>query len=130
MKKTFAGLLGLAILTSTGLAQAADCDVALGEKMFKRCKACHKLEDGKNGVGPHLFGIAGRAVAGVEGYRYSKGMQAYAEGGAVWDAERFDRYITKPKKEVKGTKMSFAGLKKDAQRAALFCYLEKEAGGS
>ena len=123
MKKVFAGLMGLTVLISMGTAQAADCDVALGEKMFKRCKACHKLEDGAKGIGPHLFGIANRPVAGVEGFKYSKGMLAYAEGGAVWDDARMHAFLTKPKGEVKGTKMSFAGIKKDDQRAALICYL-------
>ena len=130
MKKTFAALLGFALLAPAGAALAAECDLKLGEKMYKRCKACHKLEDGKNGVGPHLFGIIDRAVAGVEGYKYSKGMQAYAEGGAVWDVARLDAFLIKPKNEVKGTKMSFAGLKKEEQRAALICYLEKEAGAT
>ena len=123
MKKSTLGLAGLLLMASTGLAQAADCDVALGEKMYKRCKACHKLEDGAKGIGPHLFGITDRPVAGVEGYKYSKGMLAYAEGGAVWDDARMDAFLTKPKKEVKGTKMSFAGIKKEDQRAALICYL-------
>ena len=127
MKKMFASLVSLTFLASVGAAQAADCDVKLGEKMFKRCKACHKLEDGKNGVGPHLFGIVGRDVAGVADYKYSKGMEAYGAGDEVWDQARFDAFMAKPKKEVKGTKMSFAGIKKEEQRAALFCYLE---GGS
>ena len=116
-------MASLAVLAlSIGGAQAGD--VAKGEKVFKRCKACHKVEDGKNGVGPHLFGIVGRAVAGVDGYKYSKGMATYAEGGAVWDAARLDAYLTNPKKEVKGTKMAFAGLKKEAQRADIIAYLE------
>ncbi len=115
---------GLAVLAlSAGAASAGD--VAKGEKVFKRCKACHKVEDGKNGVGPHLFGIVGRAVATVDGYKYSKGMTEYASGdGVVWDAARLDAYLTKPKAEVKGTKMAFAGLKKEAQRADLIAYLE------
>ncbi|MEO1495098.1 MAG: cytochrome c family protein [Pseudomonadota bacterium] len=116
-------IASLAVLAlSVGAAHAGD--VAKGEKVFKRCKACHKVEDGKNGVGPHLFGVVGRAVASVDGYKYSKGMTSYAEGGAVWDAERLDAYLTAPKKEVKGTKMAFAGLRKDTQRADIIAYLE------
>lgn len=116
-------LAGLAVLAlSAGSASAAD--VEKGEKVFKRCKACHKVEDGKNGVGPHLFGIVGRDVAGVADYKYSKGMTEYGAGDEVWDAARLNAYLTKPKAEVKGTKMAFGGLKKDAQRADLIAYLE------
>ncbi|MEM7211102.1 MAG: cytochrome c family protein [Pseudomonadota bacterium] len=124
MKKAMSGL-AIALATSLIAGSAmADGDVKKGEKVFKRCKACHKVEDGKNGVGPHLFGIVGRAVAGVEDYKYSKAMDAYGANGEVWDAERLDRYLTKPKKEVKGTKMAFAGLKKEKQRVDLQAYLE------
>lgn len=107
-------------------AHAADCDIKKGEKVFKRCKACHKVEDGKNGIGPHLAGIIGRDVASVEGFEYSKPMIAYGEANGAWTPELFDAFIKKPKKEVKGTKMAFGGLKKDQQRKDLFCYLEKE----
>ena len=124
MKKAFSGIAAvLAVGLFAGSASAGD--VAKGEKVFKRCKACHKVEDGKKGVGPHLFGIVDRAVGSVEGYKYSKGMLAYAEGdGVVWDAARLDAYLKAPKKEVKGTKMAFAGLKKESQRADLISYLE------
>ncbi|MEM7684209.1 MAG: c-type cytochrome [Paracoccaceae bacterium] len=117
----------LAALLAAGLfagSAMAEGDVAKGEKVFKRCKACHKVEDGKNGVGPHMFGVVGRAVAAVEGYKYSKAMVAYGANGEVWDAARLDAYLTAPKKEVKGTKMAFAGLKKDSQRADVIAYLE------
>ncbi|MFK7945570.1 MAG: cytochrome c family protein, partial [Paracoccaceae bacterium] len=90
MKKNFAGAFAAVVMLSAGTAFAADCDLKLGEKSFKACKACHKLEDGKNGVGPHLFGVVGRSVASVDGYKYSKGMVTYAEGDAVWDADRLD----------------------------------------
>ena len=65
MKRSIFGLAGLMLMASTGFAQAADCDVALGEKMFKRCKACHKLDDGAKGIGPHLFGIAEYGVTSL-----------------------------------------------------------------
>lgn len=104
-------------------ALAEDGDVKKGEKLFKRCKACHKVEEGKNGVGPHLFGIVDRKVASVEDFKYSKAMVAYGEGDVVWDADRLNTFLTKPKAEIKGTKMAFAGLKKDQQRADLIAYL-------
>ncbi len=123
MKKGFAGALAALVMMGAGAAVAAECDMKLGEKTFKACKACHKLEDGKNGVGPHLFGIVDRPVASIDGFKYSKALTAYAEGGAVWDAARLDAFITKPKNEVKGTKMAYGGQKKEDRRAALICYL-------
>lgn len=102
---------------------AEDGDVKKGEKLFKRCKACHKVEEGKNGIGPHLFGIVDRDVASVEDFKYSKAMAAYGEGDEVWDAARLDTFLTKPKNEVKGTAMKFAGLKKEKQRVDLIAYL-------
>ena len=131
MKKLImAALAVVAVETYTvpSTAHAADCDLKKGEKVFKRCKACHKLEDGKNGVGPHLAGIVGRDIASVDGFKYSDAMTAYGEANGAWTAELLDTFLTKPKKEVKGTKMAFGGLKKEQQRNDLFCYLE--SGGS
>lgn len=114
-----------AALTAVLFAGAAGAaDVKEGEKVFRKCKACHKVEEGKKSVGPHLFGIVGRSVAGVEGYKYSKAMVEYGSDGAVWDAGRLDAYLNKPKDEVKGTKMAFAGLRKDADRENIIAYLE------
>jgi len=124
MTKVFAVAVAAVLMAGNALA-AAECDLALGEKTFKKCKACHKLEEGKKAIGPHLFGIVGRHVASVEGYKYSKAMRAFGEPeDRVWDVETLDTYLKKPKKLVKGTKMSFGGLRKDAKRAALICYLE------
>lgn len=125
MKKLMMNLvLAAAVAGGSGTAFAADCDLALGEKAFRKCKACHKLEEGANGVGPSLFGIVGRTVASVEGFKYSNGMTEYAADGKVWDEAHLQAFLTKPKDEVKGTKMSFAGVRKDEERAALICYLE------
>ncbi|MEM7237356.1 MAG: cytochrome c family protein [Pseudomonadota bacterium] len=116
-------IAGAIALVATGsIAEAAD--VKKGAKVFRKCKACHKIEDGKNAVGPHLFGIVGRPVAGVDGYKYSKAMTGHADGGTIWDPAELDAYLTNPKKYVKGTKMSFGGLKKDADRANVIAYLE------
>ena len=109
-------------LMIAGTAMAAEGDVE--EKQFRKCKACHKTEDGAKGVGPHMFGVVGRAVGSVDGYNYSSGMMDYAGDGAVWDAARLDAYLAKPKDEGPGTKMAFAGIKKEDQRADLICYLE------
>ncbi|MEM7190025.1 MAG: c-type cytochrome [Pseudomonadota bacterium] len=126
-------LAGMLAATAAHADGHPTCDadaIKLGAKQFKKCKACHKL-DAKNGIGPHLAQLANRPVASVDGFKYSKPMTAFAEGGSVvWDFANFDKFIKKPKKLIKGTKMSFGGIKKDAQRAALFCYLEAEGGGS
>lgn len=113
----------IAVVMFAGSAYA-DGDVKKGEKVFKRCKACHKVEEGKHGIGPSLYNIVGRGVAEVEDFKYSKAMAEYGSNGEVWDAERLDAFLTKPKKEIKGTKMAFAGLKKESQRVDLIAYLE------
>ena len=121
--------LALATATAAALtfsaASAQQCDAAAGEKVFARCKACHKVEDGANGVGPHLFGIVGRPVAGVEGYNYSDAMVEYGAGGSVaWDHDRLAVYLENPRAEIKGTKMAFAGLRKPDERENVICYLD------
>ena len=116
--------VAVVIAASAGAAAAAECDVKKGEKVFKRCKACHTLEADNNRTGPHLFGIVGRPVATVEGFNYSKPMKEFAADGKTWDLALLDEFIKKPKKLVPGTIMRFNGLKKDQQRADLNCYLE------
>ena len=123
MKKIAAALTALAL---TGMAGAAlaEGDAAAGEKIFKKCKACHKVGDGaKNRVGPVLNGIVGNEIASVEGFKYSKAFLAKKEEGLVWTEEVLDTYLTKPKKFIKGTKMTFSGLKKEADRANVIAYL-------
>ncbi|MEM1277733.1 MAG: cytochrome c family protein [Pseudomonadota bacterium] len=110
-----------ALVVGGAVAEAADPEQ--GKKIFRKCRACHKVEDGKNGVGPHLFGVVGRPVGAVDGYKYSKGMTKFADGKA-WTIEELDGYLTNPKKHVKGTKMAFAGLRKEADRADVIAYLE------
>lgn len=103
------------------LAAMAEGDVKAGEKVFKKCKACHMVgPEAKNRVGPLLNGVIGREAAMVEGYKYSKAMKA---SGLVWDAETLTPYLVKPRKVVKGTKMAFAGLKKDADLVNIIAYL-------
>ncbi len=110
-------MLGFGLLATPALASG---DVAAGEKVFKKCKACHAVEEGKNKTGPSMYGVVGRAAGSVEGYKYSKAM---AGSGLVWDAETLDGFLEKPKKYLKGTKMSFAGLKKEKDRANVIAYL-------
>ncbi len=103
--------------------------VAAGKKVFKKCKSCHQVGDkAKNKTGPVLNGIIGAAAGAVDGYKYSKPMKATAEGGLVWSEEELAAFLTKPKAYMKGTKMSFAGLRKAADVAAVIAYLKSEGG--
>ncbi len=99
----------------------AAADAAAGEKVFGKCKACHKL-DGSDGTGPHLNGIVGKAKAATAGFGYSDALLAMASD--VWSPENLDAFLTNPKGYAPGTKMSFAGLPKGEDRANLIKYLE------
>lgn len=103
----------------------ASADPAKGEKVFGKCKACHKLEDGANGTGPHLYGVVDRAVSSVAGFGYSGALVAVAD---VWDADHLNGFLENPKKYAPGTKMGFAGLKKEEDRANLIAYLATIGG--
>jgi len=98
--------------------------VADGKKVFRKCKACHQVgENAKNKVGPVLNGIVGHPAGAVEGFKYSKAMAAAGEDGLVWTAAELAAFLEKPKKHLKGTKMAFAGLRKEADREAVIEYL-------
>jgi cytochrome c len=99
----------------------ASADIGKGAKVFKKCGACHKLEDGVNGVGPSLYGVVGRDVGSSDGFGYS-GVLAGLEGD--WTAQALDGFLAKPKAYAPGTTMGFAGLKKPQDRANLIAYLD------
>lgn len=99
----------------------AEADVEKGAKVFSKCKACHKLEDGANGTGPHLFGVVDRGIGGVDGFGYSS---VIAEMGGTWGYDELNGFLENPKSYAKGTKMAFSGLKKEKDRANLIAYLE------
>lgn len=101
----------------------ASADAAAGEKVFGKCKACHKI-DGSDSTGPHLNGVVGRNVASVAGFNYSDGMKAHAAEAPVWTPDALQHFLTNPKTAAKGTKMTFAGLPKVEDRANLIAYLE------
>ena len=100
-------------------------DVALGEKVFKKCAACHSIiKGGKNNIGPALYNVVNRQVGLVENYKYSKALAAY---GKNWTFEELNGYLIKPAKWIKGTKMAFAGLRKEKDRASVILYLNKNS---
>jgi len=102
--------------------------VAAGEKVFKKCKACHQVGDGaKNKTGPVLNGIVGMPAGAVDGFKYSKAMSEAADGGLVWTEDELAAFLSKPKKYMKKTKMSFAGLKKQDDIDAIVAYLKSVA---
>ena len=114
----------------TAIADELVCDeaaVKLGKKQFRKCRICHKLGDGENGMGPHLYKIVGRKAGDVEGFKYSKAMKKFSVTN-VWDVATLDAFLTKPKKFLKGTRMSFPGIRQKERRAGLICYLKKATG--
>ena len=98
----------------------AAADAAKGEKVYGKCRACHKLDDGANGTGPHLFGVVDRAVGSAAGYGYSGALVAVAD---VWSPENLNGFLENPKSYAPGTKMGFSGLPKVEDRANLIAYL-------
>jgi len=99
-------------------------NVSQGEMVFKKCAVCHTTEkNGANKVGPNLWNILNAKVASREGFAYSNAMLAIGQSGAHWGYEELYRYLYSPKKYVPGTKMAFAGLKKDLDRVNLIMYL-------
>ena len=99
----------------------AQADVDKGRKLFKKCAACHKVEDGANATGPHLFAVVGRPVAAVAGFSYSDAMKSH---GGDWTPEALDEFLTSPKAAIPGTKMTFKGFAKAQDRADIIAYLD------
>lgn len=102
-----------------------DGDAKAGAKVFRKCKACHKIGEGaKNAVGPHLTNVVGRVQGSVEDYtKYSDGFKAAMAEGKEWTPAELDAFLTKPKDYMKGTKMAFGGLRKEKDRANVIAYL-------
>ncbi len=109
--------------TGNIMALFASTSAADGAKIFKKCAACHSIaQGGANKIGPALWNVIGRKAGSVSGYKYSKAMLAH---GKPWSFEEMDGFLTKPKDWIKGTKMSFAGLKNAKDRAAVILYMNE-----
>ena len=106
----------------------ADGDAVAGAKAFKVCSACHIATEAKNKVGPTLQGVVGRPVASIADYKYSPAMTEFGQG-KVWDEATLTEYLKAPKALVKGTKMAFAGMKKDEDIVNVIAYLKDPAAG-
>jgi cytochrome c len=101
----------------------AQGDVESGKKIFKKCAACHSInKGGKNKIGPALYNVVGRKVGGVDGYKYSKVLASY---GKEWTFEELNGFLKKPASYLRGTKMSYAGLRKEIDRASIIKYLNQ-----
>lgn len=110
-------------------------DAEKGERVFRKCQACHAVGEGaENKVGPVLNGIVGRTVASVEGFSYSTVLADMGAEGKTWTEEDLAAFLEKPRDYAKGTKMAFAGLRKEEERADVIAYLatfsEEADGGS
>ena len=100
-------------------------DVAAGEKVFKKCAACHSIvKGGANKIGPALYNVVGRKVGGVSDYKYSKALMEYDKN---WTFEELNGFLLKPTKWIKGTKMAYAGLRKESDRASVIKYLNNNS---
>ena len=113
--------------SSTGsgdiMALLASASATDGEKIFKKCAACHSIaKGGGNKIGPALWGVLGRQAGSVSDYKYSKAMAAH---GKSWSFDEMNSFLIKPKDWIKGTKMSFVGLKSEKDRAAVILYMNK-----
>ena len=100
-------------------------DITSGEKIFKKCAACHSIiKGGKNKIGPALYNVVGRKVGVIADYKYSKALAAYDK---EWNFEELNGFLIKPAKWVKGTKMAYAGLRKEKDRASVIKYLNQNS---
>ena len=102
-------------------------DIATGEKVFKKCAACHSIvKGGKNNIGPALYNVVGRKMGSISDYKYSKALIAYGEE-KEWTFEELNGFLTKPSKWIKNGKMAFAGLRKESDRASVIKYLNENS---
>jgi len=124
--KSLCVVAAAAVLLS-GSSALADGDPVAGAAVFKKCAVCHTATQHENHVGPSLMGVVGRPVATVPDYNYSPAMKAFGADGKVWDEALLRKYLPSPQFLVKGTKMTFQGLKSDKDVDNVIAYLKNTA---
>ena len=125
MKKLLNIALASTFILAASAPTFAEGDVKKGERVFKKCKACHSMVVGKRSLGPSLADVIGRTAGTLEGYKYSPAMK---DSGVVWSAETLSEFLKKPRSFIKGTKMTFPGIrggKADEQIADLVAFLQQ-----
>jgi len=123
MKFKTALILATALAAAPQLAHAQEGDAAAGEKVFKKCQACHTASEEKNKVGPYLKGVVGRQAASVEGFKYGDAIKAKAAEIGAWDEAKIVEYLADPKAFIGGnSKMAFK-LKDETDRKNVAAYL-------
>lgn len=120
VRKLFAWAVAGAVVGAVGPALAQG-DPAEGEKVFRRCMACHVVDQEQNRVGPHLVGLFGRQAGAVEGFNYSDAMK---NADVTWNEETLHQYLADPRGYIPGNKMAFPGLKDEQDRADVIAYLK------
>lgn len=115
------------VLSCLGSAALAEGDAVKGETVFKRCMACHAIDDMSIKTGPSLKGVYGRVAGSFEGYSYSEDLAKMKADGKVWDDALLDQYLTNPKAVAPKGKMSFGGLKKPEDRLDLIAFLKSKS---
>jgi len=114
---------GLMLLASSSFAAAQSPAEQRGEELFNRCSVCHSVEPGVHRVGPSLAGVFGRAAGTEEGFRYSPAMTDFGAAGVAWDEDTLDAFLAAPRGLIRGTRMTFPGIRDDDDRAAVIAYL-------
>ncbi|MDA9605938.1 cytochrome c family protein [bacterium] len=124
--KTMSSSTEIAVVDKIDIAELMTMgDIALGEKVFKKCAACHSIvKGGKNNIGPALYNVVGRKTGIITDYKYSKALASFNK---EWTFEELNGYLIKPAKWIKGTKMAFAGLRKEKDRASVIKYLNQNS---
>lgn len=122
--KKFIALTAAATLAAGITSAQAEGDAEAGATVFRKCAACHEVEEARNKVGPHLVNVIGRVPGSLEDFRYSNAMVAYGEEH-VWDEETLTAYLANPRGVVRGTRMAFAGLKDDQELLDVIAYLKQ-----
>jgi cytochrome c len=125
-------LLGLLVLVAAGntAGVAADPmpgDPARGQTIYDRCIACHSIE--RDRTGPRHAGLIGRRVGSIAGFAYSPAMRKAGEAGMTWDEATLDKFLESPTKFFPGTRMGYAGVKDEQERADLIAFLKEASGG-